>query len=719
MELPLDHFRLIGVSPSATSEEILRAFQLRLDKTPDQGFTNEVLTQRSELLRLTADLLTDPDSRRSYENVLLKGASGLEFSSNREVAGLILLWESGSPKEAFKITRKVLQPPQTPALGSSREADLTLLAALTARDSAIHEQEIRSYSNAADFLQEGIQLLQRMGKLGELRKDLEEDLVSLLPYRILDLLSRDLSDQESHKKGLSMLENLIIKRGGLEGKNKFEYKEYLNQKEFEVFFQQIKPFLTVQEQIDLFLELQKRGSLEAGFLAFLSLTAIGFSRRKPEKLFEARKILKKLNLSGLDSMPLIGCLDLLLADVDQALARFISSSDDNLRDWLNNYPGEKLEAICIFCKNWLENDVLVGYRDIDGKEIDLDSWFEDREIQEFIETLEKKSNKLPIKSRLQNSKKFINKFSNLENEENDIDSDNYDEQRLPWPGGYKEQVENPDSQDFQDDSYKEENLKKTSSDFYKYLIEKIAELKFNAGEFIKSKSILNRSPYLTYFSAFLLLFAFGIGVSFLRNNYKDPFQKKQINDKPLVISNENKKVNDQTSVNLNENKKGFEKNVIKENNKDSTTNTKKFISEQSEDIFLEVKAITSASPSLEEIRNLINTWLINKGSYLAGKGEINLSKIAKDGLIKRTIEQREGDIKKGIYKEINSQIQKIDLASQTSSRIVVLVELNYLERIKKNSGELINETSYTPLKVKYILGFSNKSWKLADFVSGL
>jgi len=116
------------------------------------------------------------------------------------------------------------------------------------------------------------------------------------------------------------LENLIIKRGGLEGINKSEHKDYLNQQEFEVFFQQIKAFLTVQEQIDLFLELQKRGSLEAGFLAFLSLTAISFSRRKPEKLFEARRILKKLNLSGLDSMPLVGCLDLLLADIDQASA---------------------------------------------------------------------------------------------------------------------------------------------------------------------------------------------------------------------------------------------------------------------------------------------------------------------------------------------------------------------------------------------------------------
>ena len=46
--------------------------------------------------------------------------------------------------------------------------------------------------------------------------------------------------------------------------------------------------------------------------------------------------------------------------------------------------------------------VLIGYRDIDSKEVDLDSWFEDREIQEFIEKLEKKSNKILIRSNLQN-----------------------------------------------------------------------------------------------------------------------------------------------------------------------------------------------------------------------------------------------------------------------------------------------------------------------------
>ena len=701
MELPLDHFRLIGVSPSATSEEILRAFQLRLDKTPDEGFTYEVLTQRSELLRLTADLLTDPESRREYENLLLNGASGLEFPSNREVAGLILLWESGSAKEAFKMTRKALQPPQTPALGSSREADLTLLAALTARDSAIQEQQLRSYSNAADFLQEGIQLLQRMGKLEERRKELEEDLVALLPYRILDLMSRDLYDQESHKKGLTMLKNLIIKRGGLEGNNKSEYANYLNQQEFEAFFQQIKPFLTVQEQIDLFIELQKRGSLEAGFLAFLSLTAIGFSRRKPEKLFEARKILKKLNLSGLDSMPLVGCLDLLLADIDQASARFSSSSDENLRDWLNNYAGNQLEAICIFCKNWLENDVLVGYRDIESKDVDLDSWFEDREIQEFIEKLEKKSFKTPIKSNLQNQQ-FKKESSTNITQDSDNTFDDFEDRRLPWPGGLKQKYE---KLDIKPNIFNEEILKNKPVSLYKYLIEKIAELKFTFGEFLKDKENISRSPYLIYLYAFLILFIFGISIGFLRNNFKKSVQDKFVDDKPLIAVDKNQKL--------------IKKNIIQQN-KTKSLNELKSINENSvENNSYKIQEITKASPTLEEIRNLINVWLLSKSNYLAGKSEINLSKIVTNGLIKRTIEERQNDKKNGIYKEINSQIIKIDLESQTSSRIVVLAELNYKERIIKNSGKFVNETSLNPLKVKYILGFSNKSWKLVDFVSGL
>ena len=442
MELPLDHFRLIGVHPSATSEEILRAFQLRLDKTPNDGFTFEVLTQRAELLRLTADLLTNAENRKQYEDLVLNGASGLDFPSNREVAGLILLWESGSPKEAFKLTRKALQPPQTPALGSSREADLTLLAALSSRDAAIKEQDQRCYSNAADFLQEGIQILQRMGKMIDLRKNLEDDLSALLPYRILDLLSREPVDIETHKKGVSMLFNFINKRGGLEGKNNFSNEQILDQKNFEIFFQQVKSFLTVNEQIDLFLNLQKKGSNEAGFLAFLALTAEGFAQKKPENLFEAMKIIKNINLPELDTMPLIGCIDLLLANIDSAENRFLVSSDEKLKEWLNSYEGEKLDAICLYCKNWLKNDVLKGYQDIQIDEVDLNAWFGDREIQEFIDKFEKKSSYAFAGVNIKNISNNLKKFADNSTNDLKMNEDIQNQSNLPLPGGNKKDFEN-------------------------------------------------------------------------------------------------------------------------------------------------------------------------------------------------------------------------------------------------------------------------------------
>ena len=291
---------------------------------------------------------------------------------------------------------------------------------------------------------------------------------------------------------------------------------------------------------------------------------------------------------------------------------------------------------------------------------------------------------------------------NIRTEDFDNILGNIDERRLPWPGGIKQGYEKVETKEIE---FNEEYFKKKPIEFYNFLIEKIAELKFSFGEFLKDKEIINRSPYLIYIYAFLILFAFGIGIGFLRNNFKKSIQDESIAEKPLIAKDKNQKIS--------------EIDIIQEIKKNPSSKLNSISEKSTSIISYEFKELNTASPSLEDIRNLINGWLLNKSNYLAGKGEINLSKIVSKGLIDRTIEERQNDIKKGIYKEINSQIRKIDLESQTSSRIVVLVELNYFERTIKNSGEFVNETSLTPLKVKYILGFSNKSWKLVDFVSGL
>ena len=82
---------------------------------------------------------------------------------------------------------------------------------------------------------------------------------------------------------------------------------------------------------------------------------------------------------------------------------------------------------------------MVGYRDIDLKEINLDSWFEDREIQEFIEQIEKKSNRTVFKSGAQNQSNFKVQESPKDlSKDPALNSDNFEEGRLPLPGGVKE-----------------------------------------------------------------------------------------------------------------------------------------------------------------------------------------------------------------------------------------------------------------------------------------
>ena len=306
-----------------------------------------------------------------------------------------------------------------------------------------------------------------------------------------------------------------------------------------------------------------------------------------------------------------------------------------------------------------------------------------------------------IKSNLQNQQIKKESSTNI-TEDFDSSSANVDESRLPWPGGIKQESENID---IYENKFSEEIFKNKSIELYKYLIEKIAELKFSFGEFLNKQEIFSRSPYLIYLYAFMILFTFGMGVGFLRNNFKKSIHNEVLSNKPSIAVDKNQKV--------------IEKEFNQEIKKKTSNELNSIIGNTTVKNSFKVEKITKASPSIAEIKNLINAWLLSKSNYLAGKSEINISKIVNKGLINRTIEERQNDIKRGIVKEINSQIQKIDLESQTSSRIVVLVELNYLERIIKNSGEFVNETSLTPLKVKYILGFSNKSWKLVDFVSGL
>ncbi len=690
MELPIDHFRLLGVNPAIEAEAVLRALQLRLDRAPDQGFTNEVLAQRAELLRLSADLLLDSKLRQEYETALLGGASGLELSSSREVAGLILLWEADASYEAFNLAKKSLQPPQAPALGSGREADLTLVAVLSCRDAARQEQEERHYESSALLLQQGIQLLQRIGKLPDERKVLEKELESLLPYRILDLLSRDLGEQESHQNGIELLDGLVRERGGLEGRNRSKMIGGLSQADFELFFQQIRKFLTVQEQLDLFFTWQKRGSLDAGFLGAIALVAAGFSQRKPEKLHQARKQLKKIDIPGLDPMPLLGCVDLLLADIKQAEERFGKSSDHELSDWLENYPGEILEALCDYSRDWLRRDVLPGYRDVDSNAIDLEAWFADRDVQSYLEDLDDKGAFGLSKS----SFSFLSSNSSEKKEESNISQEKSDFEST--------EIDTEKDGDLLEDCSEEKTdpIEKGSSQLLQnnLAISWLVDLKGRAINWSVQiiPSLRKVAPHSKVFAGLVVLIS-GISISYFHLRNRPSLElvstQKEISKALTPEPSQDLKLIDSAQEEISSGIKSAEE-------------------------ALPIEPLTVDNPSKKQVQALLEAWLKGKASVLSGGDSADLPIVARPSLLKRIQLDRDKDRQNKEKQLIEASITSLKLVDKTAKRIEAKVKLTYKDQRINADGEIVSETLIPSLKVTYILGREKELWQLVAFISG-
>jgi hypothetical protein len=662
LDLPIDHFRLLGVSPSAEPEAILRRLETRCDSPPDQGFTHEVLLQRADLLRRSADLLTDPADRAEYESALLRlseshpnGTVGLDLPTSSEVAGLMLLWEANGSLEAFQLARQGLQPPQAPALGSGREADLTLLAALACRDAAVEEQDQRRYESAAQLLIDGIELQQRMGKLPEQQRQLEDALQGLTPFRILDLLSRDLGDQDSHQRGLTLLDELVVARGGLEAADADgDQPGSLSQEDFESFFHQIRRFLTVQEQIDLFSRWFEGGAADAGFLTVLALTAAGFSRRKPEFLEQARDRLQKLANADLDPMPLLGCLDLLLGNVKDADRHFAVLRDPDLQAWFLNHPGDRLAAQCEYCRAWLERDVLPGYRDVDDSGADLDAWFADRDVQGFVDRLDRKASRQIGAEEISLAWATAGDASlaaSSEAAESDQDVDSEDADATPfW-----------------------------------------------------QQRFWQHSWFRPAAAAVALVGITVAGVGLVRRNW-DPA--------PLLPETASRSAEEE------EVEAKQELDAVSSTVDDELVDDEPIASLKPD---LEPSApsepLLSDAPTEAELQALLQGWLDAKALMLSGE-PADLSVVAREPLVKRVELEREADQAAGRSKSIDASITTIEVVDRKPQRIELLAQVAYSDRLQAADGTVIDETAPTDFIVTYVLGRDGSQWRLHDYIPG-
>ena len=371
----------------------------------------------------------------------------------------------------------------------------------------------------------------------------------------------------------------------------------------------------------------------------------------------------------------------MLGDAKQAESRFRSSSDEKLKDWLNNYPGETLAALCDYCRNWLRKDVVVGFRDIEIEAVNLDDWFANQEVQLYIEQLETKGALGIAKAGFS----FLSSFApEQEIENNSLKNLDEEEANLPMPGGSFD--ESLKGQSFQARLQNKEAFLRSD------LVKKIISKYYSTFEFIKKsnfKSFILKRPIYTSALAFIGLFVIGTSLGILTE--RKPSENNDISIAE-VVKEEDVKIKDDSSNKIFNDKERLATNLL--------------------------IPLTSSSPTDQEIKFLIESWLKGKADLLKGLESEILSSVASPNLYNIEIERRKKYNTLGQNIIIDARITSIEVIKKTNKRIEADVEMKYEDKKISSSGDIIESSVYPSLKVKYIIGKNKNNWQLVDYISG-
>jgi hypothetical protein len=653
LELPIDHFRLLGVSATTDGQTVLRVLQQRLERPPGQGFTHETLQARAELLRQSANLLSDDDRRQEYERKLTSvpaggSLAGLEIRPSFEVGGLLLLLEAGQPYEAFEAARRALQPPQAPSLGSGRETDLTLLVGVACQAAAAEYRQQRRFETAARTLQQGLQQLQRMGQLTELRQELDRDLRALQPYRVLDLICRDLSAKTERQAGLELLNDLVKQRGGLDA----ETDHLFNAGEFGAFFAQIRAFLTAQEQVDLFSGWAEAGSAKADLLAAIAMTAAGFVQRKPERIQTALQRLQSGAHSG--ARGVMACQQLLLGRVDQARQLFGDDHQSIPAD--GALSDEGLADLCAACQLWLRNEVLPGFRDIEA-EADLEAWFADRDVQLYIEQQDRIRGRQPLEPGAAG---------------------------VSTPAGAGLSVDAPAGP-----SSAPERVGSATEEVR-------AEAMADDGEI----------PLLPWHD-WNLQARLEAGLSWLNDRRRSPMAPKVALGAAAVLV-----VGSVAWLSL----RPRERVAAPTSASRPVQPVPPAASRPVPPAATPTLPLTRPEPSAAELQALLEGWLQAKASLLAGRqASTPLNTLARPALIQELERKQAENRRDGISETITAQVEGFEIRSRGPGRISAVVRLRYSDERRNAAGRVLARTPADELRNLYVFARDGNTWYLADF----
>lgn len=403
MRVPLDCYRILGLTHLSGLDKIHQAHRDRLLSMPRREYSDAAIASRKRIVDKAYEILLERD-RLSGVNEATTATSDEQVSDipssilppqieadEKDFAGLLLiLYELGESEKVLSLAKPYYDPQEVEhqsARISSHDPDLLLSVSLSYLELGREYWKQGQYEDAASSLEAAQEILLREGLFLSIRSEIQADLFRLRPYRILELLASPDNHTSEHRKGMSLLQEMLDARRGIDGSGN-DYSS-LGIDDFLRFMQQLRSYMTAIEQQTLFEDEARRPSSVATYLAVYALIARGFSQRQPALIRRAKGLLVKLSAKQDIYLEKAVCA-LLLGQTEEASTAINSSSEEDQIAFIRqNSEGapDLLPGLCLYSERWLQEEVYPHFRDLMNQIVSLKDYFADEQVQAYLEEL--------------------------------------------------------------------------------------------------------------------------------------------------------------------------------------------------------------------------------------------------------------------------------------------------------------------------------------------
>lgn len=423
MRIPLDYYRILGIPLQVTEEQISQSYQDRLVQLPRREYSEVAIASRKELLDRAYSVLSDAEQRAEYnqkwweipenkdseeaESVLSEEdkeeinlstlsietddldpqSPWIEISDPQLIGALLIFQELGEYELIGQYGESALRNSDDPSVFAASRQDLVLTIALANLELSREQWQNQNYERASFFGVKALAWLQEENLHPTIQQEVRNELYRLRPYLILDKLTLDQHENSDRDQGLQLLKEMIQDRRGIEGRG--NDRSGLGTDDFLRFVQQLRNHLTVDEQLNLFVEESERPSVAASYLASYALIAKGFSQRKPSYLVQCQSLLNKFKNRQDTGLEEAICA-LLLGQTQLANQSLEKSQDQKALTFIQQRSQgspDLLPGLCSYGESWLQTEIFPHFRDLSGQTASLEDYFADADVQSYLETL--------------------------------------------------------------------------------------------------------------------------------------------------------------------------------------------------------------------------------------------------------------------------------------------------------------------------------------------